>query len=295
MTIHGGGKLPPNAGRPSSADRPRRAAEKRQAREAGVTQAPPRAVRRDTFETAAASSAPMLHQASNPAGGSLLSQSFKLDEIMQSPSQVKQMAEAITAHARKLGGEFDTLRGMAQDVVSGLARKGFSPDDVNAARPQLGQLRKDMSQLRGKIAAGHRRLKMLKLAASRMGDTKLTEKVGTQLRRIGDMERGWGRTFLALGIAGTMSTPHEGDGAIGHRVALGQASSVDRHALGTYMANAAPGTAASQLLVQLLEEGPQAPTGRLVAEAYAELHADVLAGRLGKSLQGLGLWRQAMG
>ena len=44
-----------------------------------------------------------------------------------------------------------------------------------------------------------------------------------------------------------------------------------------------------------LEEGPQAPSGRLVAEAYAELHADVMTGRLGKALQGLGLWRQAMG
>jgi hypothetical protein len=152
-----------------------------------------------------------------------------------------------------------------------------------------------MSQLRGRIAADGRRLKLLKVAANRMGETKLSEKVSTQLKRIAEMERGWGRAFLALGIAGTLSAAAEGEGQVGHRVALAQTGNADRHALGSYLAQVAPGTAASQLLVALLEEGPHAPNGRLIADAYAELHADVLAGRMGRALQGLGLWRQAMG
>ncbi len=295
MTIQGGGKFNSNASRGQDVERPRRAAEKRQAREATEAGDTPKTTRtKDTFEAGNFGGPRPAHTPPHGTAG-LASQAFKLDEVLNSPSQIKAMAEAITAHAKRLSGDFDLLKTEAQDVVNGLAQQGFSPDAVAQARPDLADLRKQMSQLRGRIAADGRRLKLLKVAANRMGETKLSEKVSTQLKRIADMERGWGRAFLALGIAGTLSAAADGDGQVGHRVALAQSGNVDRNALGNYLGQVAPGTAASQLLVALLEEGPHAPPGRLIAEAYAELHADVLAGRMGRALQGLGLWRQAMG
>jgi hypothetical protein len=295
MTIHGGGKLPssarnssPDAGAP---ERPRRAAEKRQAREAGVEQAP---TRRDVGNSAPTPAHGVavagLTQANQTSPG------IRLDELMANPSQIKQMAEAIGAHARRLAGEFDGLRNNAQAVVGRLAQTGFAPEAVAGSREELGNIRKQMAGLRGKIAADHRRLKLLKVAAHRLGESKLTDKVSGQLRKVADMEKGWGRAFLALGIAGTFGhSPAEGAEQRPTRVPVGSVEPKDRHDLGNHLAGQAPGTAASQLMVALLEEGPMAPSGRLVAEAYAELHADLLAGRFGKSLQGLGLWRQAMG
>lgn len=291
MSISGGGKLPPSPSRTGDADRPRRAAEKRQAREASGADAAQKTRSKDVFESGSLRGpihTPPHGITTQALGGS------KLDDVLGNPSQIKAMAEAIAAHAKRLAGEFDTLRTEAQSVVGKLAEQGFAPEAVADSRAELGALRKQMAQLRGKIAADGRRLKTLKAAASKLGDTKLSEKVAGQLRTIADMEKGWGRTFLALGIAGTLAPSKDGE-AQASRVALGAGGQVDRHALGGYLAQVSPGTAASQLLVALLEEGPQAPSGRLVAEAYAELHADVLAGRFGKALQGLGLWRQAMG
>ena len=123
----------------------------------------------------------------------------------------------------------------------------------------------------------------------------MADKVAQQLRRVSDMERGWGRAFLALGLAGTYShLPAEGEARVA-RMPVDNVPDAQRHPLATHLAQQSPGAAASQLMVALLEEGPQAPSGRLVADAYAELHTDLLAGRFGKSLQGLGLWRQALG
>jgi len=294
MSIQGGGKLPPSStGRSEGSERPRRAAEKRQARETGGEQAVQAPVRKDVFETGSVR-AP-IHTPPNGTLGGALPTGQKLEEALSNPSQIKQMSEAIAAHAKRLAGESDELRGEAQSVVGKLASQGFSPEAITETRTEIGGLRKQMAQLRGKIASDGRRLKILKSAASKLGDTKLSDKVGGQLKSIADMEKGWGRTFLALGIAGTIAPSKDGE-AQATRVGMGAATAgVDRHALGGYLAQVAPGTASSQLLVALLEEGPQAPSGRLVAEAYAELHADVMTGRLGKALQGLGLWRQAMG
>ncbi|MEW5853641.1 MAG: hypothetical protein AB2A00_33000 [Myxococcota bacterium] len=302
MSIQGGGKVPPgSAGRTHGADRPRRAAEKRQAREAGEAQeakAPKRATNKDVFETStrAPIATPGTGTALPPGMMNTLPPGTRLEDLVGTPSQIKQMAEAISAHAKRLSGEFDGLRTDAQQVVNKLAAQGFSADAVADSRAELGALRKQMAHLRGKIAADGRRLKLLKAAAHKLGDAKLSEKLSGQLKKISDMERGWGRAFLALGIAGTL-TAQSDEARAATRVNLGAGAQqgVDRHALGTYLAQLAPGTAASQLLVSLLEEGPLAPNSRLIAEAYAELHADVLAGRFGKSLQSLGVWRQAMG
>ncbi|MBI5496753.1 MAG: hypothetical protein HY904_17200 [Deltaproteobacteria bacterium] len=295
MTIHGGGKLPQQHTQAHGTERPRRAADKRLAAEQGAAQPAKAAPKQDVFETGFG--APMHTPArgipATTATAAAQAAGIKLEDVLGTPSQIKQMAEAIGAHARRLAGEFDGLRTEAQQVVNGLAGQGFAPGAVAETRDQLGELRRQMAHLRGRIAADGRRLKLLKAAAGKLGDTKLSEKVSGQLKKLDEMERGWGRAFLALGIAGTLShSVDEGPGA--HRVALGAGAGVDRHALGSYVAQAAPGSAASQLLVALLEEGPHAPPGRLIAEAYAELHADVMAGRLGKALQGLGLWRQAM-
>jgi hypothetical protein len=294
MSIQGSGKVSGGfSSRPAATDRPRRAAEKRQAREA--TQAKgtaPAQVKPDTFETANQ----RLSTLHTPAGANLpVGAGLKLDDLVGHPSQIKQLAEALGAHTRRLTTEFDALRAEAQAVVGDLAKQGFSPQAVGERRTDLGALRKQMAQLRGKIAADGRRLKLLKAEASKLGESRLSDKLTNQLKRIADMERGWGRAFLALGIAGTISAVVDGEPGAVTRLPLGVGSTVDRHALGGYLANTAPGTAASQLLVSLLEEGPHGPPARLLADAYAELHADVLAGRFGKALQGLGVWRQAMG
>ena len=293
MSIQGGGGYSKGHARSADVERPRRAAEKRQAKEADSAPAVTRPAAKDTFQTGGPR-AP-IH---TPAQGSILpvsvTQGQRLDEVMGHPSQIKQMADAITSHARKLGSEFDGLRTEAQGVVNQLAKSGFSAEAVAQSKDSLGALRRQMAQLRGKIAADGRRLKLLKAAASKLGEAKLSDKVGTQLKKIADMEKGWGRAFLALGIAGTFGPGSQDADTQSTRVNVGGAQG-SRHALGDYLAAAGPGTASSQLLVALLEEGPHAPSGKLIAEAYAEVHADVLAGRHGKSLQGLGLWRAAMG
>ena len=295
MTIQGGGKLPPSQG--GRVDRPRRAAEKRQVREATAVAHAEKAEKAtaDVFESGSGSAfrtlptpAHGIHTPASPLANT------KLDDLAN-PSQIKAMAEAITAHAKKLGAEFDSLRGTAQDVVGKLAQAGFSAEAVGESKEQLNGLRRQMAGLRGKIAADGRRLKLLKASAHRLGETRLSDRVSGQIRRISDMEKGWGRAFLALGIAGTFAASPNDTDVRASRVNVGGADASDKHRLGSYMASNSPGTAASQLLVALLEEGPHAPSGRLIADAYAELHADVLAGRFGKSLQGLGLWRQAMG
>lgn len=297
MTIQGGGGKLTGAhstGLTNTVDTPRRASEKRQARETTETEEPSADVR-DVFET--------VHSRGthpSPAPGSAAptppsSTPQRLEEVVGHPSKIQQMAEAIAEHITKLTGEFDALRTQAQSVVQQLASQGFSPQSVADKRQQLGDLRKEMAHLRGRIASDGRRLKLLKTEASKIGENKLKDRIGAHLTRISEMERGWGRAFLALGLAGTYSAAADGEGHGSLRIGLGAGASADRHALGSYLSQAMPGHAASQLLVSLLEEGPQTPPPRLMAEAYAELHADVLAGRFGKALQGLGMWRQAMG
>jgi hypothetical protein len=286
MTIQGGGKYTP-APHAGAADRPRRAAEKRQAREADVGERP-KTRAQDVFVSGAPNSPTSAAGISGP-----LATGPRLEDLVTTASQIRKMAEAIAAHSAQLSAEFDGLRGEAQRLVQGLAEKGFVPEVLEESRAELGVLRTRMAQLRRKMATDGRRMKLLRVAANKAGETKLSDKVAAQLASLGDMERGWGRAFLALGLAGTFPMgPNPETRPLRLSVPPGN---VDQHTLGSYIAQAAPGTAVSQLLVALVADGPAAPPGRLVAEAYAEIHADALAGRMGKSLQGLGLWRLAMG
>jgi hypothetical protein len=77
------------------------------------------------------------------------------------------------------------------------------------------------------------------------------------------------------------------------RLPLGAASTIDRHALGTYLSQIAPSTMLSRFAVGLIEAGQRLAIKPPVDSELSGLHDDVRSGRVGREFEELARYAEA--
>ncbi|MBN2359018.1 MAG: hypothetical protein JXR83_06165 [Deltaproteobacteria bacterium] len=208
------------------------------------------------------------------------------------PSAVTDLAQAFADRSQRLACEFESLRQQTQPLIDRLGQTGFAAATVAQLRPELDPLREQMGHLRSRIVRNNRRLKMLKSAAFNTPrfDAGRARK---QTLRAARHEAAWraGSGLVAMGgelIQGSLPT---GQGV--SRLALGAASAIDRHALGSYLSQIAPATMLSRFAVSLVEAGQRFAVRPPVDQELSSLHDDARGGRVGREFEELARYAES--
>jgi hypothetical protein len=207
-----------------------------------------------------------------------------LDAARGNPSALENVGRILTEAQNKAAGEYEQLKSRAANIVGTLAEKRFSEEAVKGARPELNQLRGQMAGLRRRLSNVHRKMKMAFVAAGHLGNQGLTSQFASQIASVKSLEPGVDRAVQALQL--TAGLYRSSSATQGVRVPLGQMGSMDRHALGSYLAEISPGAAFTQSTLAMLQGGPGAQGG-VSPSQDSELHQRLSAGDGGSSWQAL--------
>ncbi|MFH1812337.1 MAG: hypothetical protein ABIJ09_26610 [Pseudomonadota bacterium] len=207
-------------------------------------------------------------------------------------SQLTNLLSAIDENNTRLGTTFQTLKQSAESVVDSLVRTGFASEQLTTVRPVLDELRAQMSKVRGRIAWNNRRTKLLRSAAhgAMPFDVPTVQRRTSKARQA----QGWSRGLGLIAMGGDVVTGL-GTGQGITRLQLGAGAGIDRHALGTYLAQVVPQTMVSRFAVSLLEAGKRLQVRAPVSDELRGLHEDVRRGRAGKGLEALAQLSEAGG
>jgi len=294
MTIKGGGSFGPK-GRVSVTLEPTvstRASEKRKAIEAEARAVGQKKVN-DSFEkTVDAKRRVPAGQTSNFATETTADLTDAIGQAMDRPSALTDLVKAFVERNQRLACEFESLRLQTQPLLDRLGQSGFERSTITQLRPELDQLREQMGRLRNRIVRNNRRMKMFKSAAfnaprfdagkARKGATKATRHQAPWRVGVG---------LVAMGSELTPGVLPTGQGLT--RLALGAASTIDRHALGTYLSQIAPSTMLSRFAVNLIEAGQRFSVKPPVDDELTGLHDDVRTGRAGREFEELARYAES--
>lgn len=294
MTIKGGGSFGPK-GRVSVSLDPgisTRASEKRKAIEAEARAVEKKKVS-DSFEkTVDGKRRVSANQTSGPAGETTADLTEAIGQAMDRPSALNDLVNAFVERNQRMACEFEAMRLQTQPLLDQLGLAGFDASTVNQLRPGLDQLREQMGRLRGRIGRNNRRMKMFKSAAfnaprfdagkARKGSIKATRHQAPWRVGVG---------LVAMGSELTPGVLPTGQGLT--RLALGAASTIDRHALGSYLSQIAPSTMLSRFAVSLIEAGQRFAVEPPIDDELSGLHDDVRNGRVGREFEELARYAES--
>lgn len=202
-------------------------------------------------------------------------------------SQISQVVTAIEDKTKVLSSQFAALKTQSNALVQQLAETGFKPQQLSELRPALDQLRGQMRQVRGRLNWGQRRIKALRTGMQNTPGLDFAALRRSHLADKGQTNASWKRGLNLIANAGKLIPGRSVDGQSVARVQLGGASSLDRHALGQYLAQISPSALAQRLTAGLIRAGRALKVTDPVEPDFSQLDKDVRMGRAGKSLEEL--------
>jgi hypothetical protein len=215
-----------------------------------------------------------------------------LNSILDRPSALNDLVKAFEERNKRMACEFETLRQQTQPLVDRLGLSQFDNATASQLKPDLDLLREQMGRLRNRIVRNNRRMKMFRSAAftAPRFDASRARKQALKATRHNDNWR-VGIGLIAMGSELTPGSLPNGQGIT--RLALGAASTIDRHALGSYLSQIAPTTMLSRFAVNLIEAGQRLAVKPPVDSELSGLHDDVRSGRVGREIEELARYAES--
>lgn len=173
----------------------------------------------------------------------------------QRSSSVRNTERLLETTFDRLAREYAAVHADARAVVDQLAQDRFSPAALEAAGPELREQRARMGKIRARLSNIRRRLRTIALPAGTALDLQLQPRLGDQIRKLTDLEKGAERALMALQLATTFR-PRGADGRPVPVTRVNVESASDRHALGSELARGAPDATVTDTMLRLLTGAP---------------------------------------